>query len=493
MEFSKFLHTDSYKLAHFEQYPAAKKMVAYGEFRKPYPNIKDERIVVYGIQYLVDKFLNKQWTVEELNAASQFASKHNAGLKEYPFPRKLFTDMIAENNGYFPVKVEAVPDGTVVYPHVPVYQITAEGKYSGLVTYIESFLSHLWYSTTVATLSRHTKTLIKNAFDLTVDDNMRWLLGSRLHDFGYRGCASDEQAMIGGAAHLLNFDGTDTMLAAAYAHYQNNGEEFAQSIPATEHSVMTSWPSEVDAVRNMIHHYGDGVFACVADSYDYKHFLHHVLPAVAADVQAKGGTMVIRPDSGDPLKSVIDGLYACQRYFGISYNKKGFKVLNNSAIIQGDGINIEIVDNILTEVINNGFSAQNVAFGMGAGLLHKHNRDTMSFATKLSYIEYADGTSRNIMKAPKTDPEKYSLPGILKVINDDLLKVGTEEDRGNNLLITVYDGRPVDFKEKFSNIRAKVEHQWNLLPPKVENLFTDKLKMKINETIFNLRNSTSKS
>lgn len=49
----------------------------------------------------------------------------------------------------------------------------------------------------------------------------------------------------------------------------NNGRPVAQSIPATEHSVMTSWPSEQAAIENMIDKFGSGVFACVMDSYDY--------------------------------------------------------------------------------------------------------------------------------------------------------------------------------------------------------------------------------
>lgn len=490
MSISKFLHTDSYKLGHYSQYPAANKMVAYGEFRKPYPGVPDDRIVVYGIQYIVDKFLNKQWTMAELEEANRFVATHNAGGTPYPFPRQLFIDMIEENNGYFPVKIQALQDGSVVYPHAPVYQITAEGKYSGLATFIEGFFSHIWYSSTVATLSRHTKTLIQKAFEKSVDPEMHWLLMSRLHDFGYRGCSTDEQAMIGGAAHLLNFDGTDTMVAAAYAHEQNGGVAFAQSIPATEHSVMTAWPTEIAAVRNMIEHYGTGLFACVADSFDYENFLHNVLPAVANEVKAKGGTMVVRPDSGDPVDAVMKGLYACQRAFGFTYNKKNFKVLNNSAVIQGDGIDIATVGKILDSVLAAGFSAQNVAFGMGAGLLHKHNRDTMSFATKLSFIEYADGTQRNIMKAPKTDAGKNSLPGILKVVVRDTLKVGTEGDDGEDLLVTVYDSGPVSVKKvKFSEIREKVETDWaQTTSTKPEQLFTDKLQMRINKTLYELRN-----
>ena len=78
-------------------------------------------------------------------------------------------------------------------------------------------------------------------------------------------------ATIGGMGHLLSFRGSDTMSAAYYAQFEmNNGKPVAQSIPATEHSVMTSWPSEEEAIHNMIKHFGNGFFACVLDSYDYE-------------------------------------------------------------------------------------------------------------------------------------------------------------------------------------------------------------------------------
>ncbi len=491
MKISKFLKTDSYKLSHPELYPDARKMVAYGEFRKPFSGVDDERIVFYGITYIVNKYLNRRWTFDELEEAEDFYRQHNAGLTQYPFPRDLFEKFIKENDGYFPVKVQALAEGSVIYPHVPVYQITAEGEYARLVTFLETVFTSVWYTSNVATLSRHIKTLISEAFDASVDDDARWLLNSRLHDFGYRGCTSEEQAMIGGSAHLLNFDGTDTVIAAAYAHAANGGEPFASSIPATEHSVMTAWSSELAAVNNLIDHFGHGVFACVADSYDYDNFLKKILPAVAKDVKAKGGVMVVRPDSGDPVETVMKALYACQAAFGFTYNKKRFKVLSNSAVIQGDGIDINSIRAILAAALKAGFSAQNIAFGLGASLLQKHNRDTMSFATKLSYIEYADGTVRNIMKAPKTDIAKQSLPGVLKVISGEHIQVGTKADSGEDLLRVVYDCRPVvNTHPKFLGIRAFIESQWQTMPSKAPvNLFTDKLSMEINKTLYSLRNT----
>jgi nicotinamide phosphoribosyltransferase len=183
--------------------------------------------------------------------------------------------------------------------------------------------------------------------------------------------------------------------------------------------------------------------------------------------------MVLRPDSGDPVEAVIKGLVAGEKAFGSRTNAKGFKVLNNCSVIQGDGIDPKIICAILDKVLEAGYSAACVAFGMGGGLLQKVNRDTLSFATKLSYIQYADGTARDTMKYPKTDPLKCSIPGRVAVrMVDDIPTVfaGTAQDVGSadNLLKVVWNCGPVDnaFAQDFDSMRSQVHVGWNKLPKK---------------------------
>ncbi|KAL7752198.1 hypothetical protein RI367_002243 [Sorochytrium milnesiophthora] len=467
-----FVLTDSYKLSHYAMYPDANKMVAYGEFRSPYDHDADDhRIVFYGMRYIVEQYIARQWTQADLVLAEQFFATHNAGRTPFPFPRDLFQRFITENDGFFPVKIEALPEGSVVYPHVPVYQVTAEGEYARLVTFLETLLTMVWYPTTVATLSRRCKQALSEAFDKTVDDTpeCRALLDSRLHDFGFRGCTSVEQSVIGGVAHLLNFDGTDTMSAAYYAQFHlNQGRPVGSSIPASEHSVMTSWPSERQAMLNMIEEFGSGVFACVMDSYDYMKALSEVLPTVAQAKLAKGGFLVLRPDSGDQVDVVLAALEAADRLFGSAVNAKGCKVPNGVGVIQGDGVTYASLQAILAAVEKRGFSAQSVAFGMGGGLLQKVNRDTMSFATKLSFIEYKDGTQREVMKYPKTDSGKVSLPGVLDVHRNEqglpVVTARSEQSTGSSLWQTVYDGRDPARRHfhwaTFDKVRERVDREW---------------------------------
>ncbi|KAF9282427.1 nicotinate phosphoribosyltransferase family-domain-containing protein [Linnemannia elongata] len=439
--------TDSYKTTHPSIYPEAQRMVAYGEMRQAYDkDPSDNRMVAYGIRYIIENYVAKKWTLQDVEQAKEFFKTHNAGFTPFPFPEDLFKKIVNEHDGYFPLKIEALPEGTAIHAHVPVYQITAEGEMSRLVTYLETLLTMIWYPMTVATLSRRARDLIQDAYNKSVDADGFWSLESRLHDFGFRGCTSVEQSVIGGTAHLLNFTGSDTMSAAFYAQFHlNGGKAVGNSIPASEHSVMTAFRTEKEAMEAMISEFGQGVFACVMDSYDYQKALDTVLPQVASFKLEKGGFLVLRPDSGDIVESVLAGLRAAEKVFGADVNKKGFKLIRGCGVIQGDGVSYKSLGQILDAVIAAGYSAQNCAFGMGGGLLQKMNRDTMSFATKLSHIVYIDGTKRDVMKYPKTDADKISLPGVLDVIRNEqgIPMVHPRADNyiphKDNILQVVYD------------------------------------------------------
>jgi nicotinic acid phosphoribosyltransferase len=472
--------TDSYKATHFRQYPPAKRMVAYGEFRRAFNRRnEDQRIVCYGIRYIIQTYITRPWTIRDVENAERFFNQHNAGFNKFPFPKELFLRFIKENKGYFPVKIEALPEGTVCYPHVPIYQITAEGDYSRLATYLETMLTMVWYPSTVATSSRRVLTLVQEAFERTSDPEKHFLTSSRLQDFGFRGCTSLEQSVIGGVAHLLNFEGSDTMSACYYAQFVlNKGNPVGTSIPATEHSVMTAHLTEKQAIENMIKEFGDGLFAVVMDSYDYTAALEKVLPSVKKYKLERGGFMILRPDSGDPVSVVLQALRAAESCLGADVNKKGFKVLRGAGVIQGDGVDHDVIEKILKAAEAEHYSAENIAFGMGAGLLQNVNRDTMSFATKLNHITYLDGVERDVMKAPKTDEGKFSLPGILKVIsNENGIPVvypvqAKVKDESKNVLKVVYDKGPVKdlVWDDFTTVKNRLNEQWKSHPKQFDSL-----------------------
>lgn len=477
----KFLLTDSYKVCHPLVYPPAARRVAYAEFRKGFEGDgEDQRIVFYGLREQVGKYLAEPWTMADLEAAKRCLATHMAGYTRFPFPEDLLGRVITERGGWFPIRIWALPEASVVYPHVPVYVLEAEGEaWSGLVTFLESLLTMVWYPSCVATLSRRCKDFISGAFDVSVDEGEQWMLESRLHDFGLRGCCTVEQSIIGGTAHLLNFVGTDTLPAAFHVQENlNNGHPIATSIPATEHSVMMSFRDDEAAMRAAIEAFGDEVaYSIVMDSYDYAEALQVALPAVAKFKTERGrGVLVLRPDSGDPVAMSLAGLLAADRVFGHRLNSKGYRVITGAALIFGDGINKATISTILDAVLSAGYSAQNVVFGMGGNLLQKVNRDTMSFATKLSYYETLDEdgnvVGRDVAKLPKTDASKFSLPGRFSVRMDPtgchpvVYPMGADAD-SEELLELIYDCGPVQYKmESFTEIRGRLEAAWRRAPKK---------------------------
>ena len=182
---------------------------------------------------------------------------------------------------------------------------------------------------------------------------------------------------------------------------------------------------------------------------------------------------------------------AADTVFGSDLNRKGYKILRKCGIIQGDGVTYQKVRDIMRACLEAGFAAQNVAFGMGSGLLQRLHRDTMSFATKLSCVEMKNGDLRYVMKSPKTERSKFSLPGEFEIhrntegvpiVYDKSRSVDPAANIGisENLLHPVYDRRPLDVPiwDDFQTIRRRISAEWSSLPRKAE-ILSDALKEKI--------------
>jgi nicotinamide phosphoribosyltransferase len=237
----------------------------------------------------------------------------------------------------------------------------------------------------------------------------------KLHDFGARGVSSMESAGIGSAAHLVNFMGTDTISGVLFAREYYNAGIAGFSIPAAEHSTITSWgrDNEVKAYSNMVSQFGKpgALLAVVSDSYDIYEACRMWSTELKQQVIDSGATVVIRPDSGDPVEVLPKMMRILGEGFGYTTNAKGYKVLNNVRLLWGDGINQLSVRSILGVVVDlNGWSIDNLAFGMGGALLQQLDRDTQQFAMKCSAAEI-NGEWVDVFKDPITDSGKVSKKG----------------------------------------------------------------------------------
>jgi len=426
------LNTDSYKQSHFLQYPdRTQKVFSYIESRGgEYPET-----VFFGLQMFVKEYLLKPITAADIDEAEEVSLAHGM-----PFNRNGWEVVLNKYHGFLPIKIRAIPEGTVIPTHNALVTVenTGDDDTAFLTCFIETaLLRAIWYPTTVATISHNIKKIIAHYLSETGDIAG---LPFKLHDFGARGVSSKESAGIGGLAHLVNFMGTDTMEALLYAR-RYYGEKMAGfSIPAAEHSTITSWGKEheKDAYENMINKFsGQGkIYAVVSDSYDIYNAITNIWGgSLKKKVLESGGTLVVRPDSGNPAEVVLECAMRLKQTFGGKLNVKGFFVLNPAVrIIQGDGINEKSIKEILETFTKNGFSADNVAFGMGGALLQHMNRDTLKFAMKCSAVRI-DYHYRDVFKNPVTDPGKKSKKGVLSTIRYEDNKFDTINTLDTNFQI----------------------------------------------------------
>lgn len=407
------LNTDSYKASHYLQYPPGTTRVSsYIESRGG----EYDRTLVFGLQMFLKEYLSKPIIQADIDEAQAIFQAHGV-----PFNRDGWQHILHDHKGCLPLEIQSVPEGTAIPSRNVILQVVnTDPACFWLTSYIETaLLRAIWYPTTVATRSWYCKQAIRHYLDKTADNLDS--LPFRLHDFGARGVSSEESAALGGAAHLVNFMGSDTVsgLMAARRYYRANMPAF--SIPAAEHSTMTAWgrDHETDAYANMLRRFmGPGkIMAVVSDSYDLWHAIDAIWGGrLKKKVETSGGTLVIRPDSGDPTTVVGEALSHLSAKFGYRVNKKGFRVLPNYIrLIQGDGVSPDSIAKILHRVWELGYSTENVTFGMGGELLQKVNRDSLEFAMKASAIE-VEGRWRDIYKDPVTDHGKRSKRGRLALV-----------------------------------------------------------------------------
>ena len=403
---SPILNTDSYKVSMWKQYPENTTGVySYIESRGGHY----DETVFFGLQGFIKEYLLKPITQADIDIADEILTAH--GL---PFNREGWEYILDKHDGYLPVVIKAIPEGTVV----PVKNVLAtientDPECFWLTTWLEtSLLRAIWYPTTVATQSKKIKKIILNYLEKTGTPEA---IGFKLHDFGARGVSSLESAGLGGAAHLVNFMGTDTISSLIFAREYYGAGIAGFSIPAAEHSTITSWgrDNEIGAFRNMLKQFAKpgSIVAVVSDSYDIFNAAEKLWgEELRQEVIDSGATVVIRPDSGDPLTVCRELIEILDKKFGSTINEKGYRVLNHVRVIQGDGVTEHTIQNILGDLLVRGYSADNIAFGMGGALLQKLDRDTQKFAMKCSAAR-VNGKWINVQKDPITDAGKKSKAG----------------------------------------------------------------------------------
>ena len=401
--------TDSYKLTHAPQYKkGGDMMISYFEARGG----NFDRILNFGVQMIVKEYFLQRLTHTQVDNMIAWATEHMNGNMVGDLEVALRA-VVDELDGRLPIRIRNAAEGRMIPIKNVILTIETtipDERFFSLVSYFETKLVRVWSPMTVGTTSYYVRQAIMEALEASSDDPAAEI-NFKFHDFGSRGVGGMEVAAFAGAAHLVSSMGTDTIVAA-HAVEMAYGERMAgYSIPASEHSTTTTHgpEGEIDLVTQMFDAYAKpgAIFATVADSYDIMNFIRNITPLFKERLIESGATWVIRPDSGDPISMPIQCVLELERVFGTTVNTKGFKVLNHVRVIQGDGITPPQVSLILNNLMALGYSASNIAFGMGGGLLQKNNRDTHKFALKCSAVRI-NGEWQDVYKDPSVYDDTWN-------------------------------------------------------------------------------------
>lgn len=429
------LYTDSYKQTHWWQYPQDVSYI-YSYFEPRKGSFYDE-IVWMGIEPYIHEYglIGSAFIQEDIDELTQVCNAH-FGIKNYPNIDG-WEYILRVHNGRLPIRIWALPAGTIVAPGTPCMAIeNTDRNVPWLTNFLESVLMHCWGMTTAATVSYDMFKRIKRYANITGEEVSPF----HVNDFGVRGVPHIGVAELNGIGHLSIFDGTDNLPAIKkikdiYADHAVYGA----SVVAAEHSTITAWGKdrECDAYRHIITKADEKfkgnfvIVSLVCDSYDWEYAVDNYFCGDLKDlILNRTGKVVCRPDSGYPPEVTLSVVKKLWDAYGGTITDNGYKLLDpHIGVIYGDHINGEMICEILNKLVENGFAVNNVIFGSGGVLLQKYNRDTCNCAIKLSNITLFNGTEIPICK---TTIGKESKSGIFELplvyVNGELVHNDTFKD-----------------------------------------------------------------
>lgn len=427
---------DFYKAVHAEMLPKGiTKSVSYFTPRMSRVKMWD-KVVMFGLQgfiknYLISYFNEYFFETPANIAIGEYERIMNTALGKDSYNLDKIKKL--HDLGYLPIEIGALPEGSRVPMHVPMFYITnTHDDFAWLPQALESLISaESWHPMLAATVGATYRDIVNKYYDETCDDNIP--KNKALGSFDFRGEECTESAIKASAGWCLSFVNTATVPVIPYLeeYYKcdSTKEPVAYGSPSTEHAVMCSNYAvdgdEITLLRRLLTEiYPNTSFSCVLDSYDYWNVIDNILPELKPEILAHNGCMLMRGDSGDCVEVVTKTVFKLWDIFGGTINSKGYKVLDpHVKAIYGDSITIQRCEKIYQILKDNGFACSNVALGVGSfsfqcveedGILKPFTRDTFSSCIKATYCEI-NHKPYPIFKDPKDGGFKKSQKGCCVV------------------------------------------------------------------------------
>lgn len=480
------LLTDAYKIGHQLLYPkGTQKVYSTLTPRKNSYFPWDDKMVVFGYEAFFKKIkkqfdegffeLEKSEAIEPAIEVISSVMGTDVGDRVRPKFEKL------HELGYLPIKVQALPEGSLVPMQVPVLTIeNTNDDFYWLPGYLEtSLLAETFVTSTVASTARMFKKIGARYAEKTSDnfsERTPSFLDFQFHDFSERGQHGNEAAKLSGMAHLTSFAGTDVLQAVSYikkTFKTQKNELIGASVLATEHSVMeVLGTNQVEAYRELIENNPSGILSVVSDTYDYWEVVDEVLPELKQLILDRQGKLVIRPDSLDDVKGgLVRTLQSLWNTFGGEVNSKGYKVLDSHVgLLHGEGVTLDNIEGYMDAIVDAGFSTENIVFGVGAYVYSVlASRDSFGQALKATAAT-VNGVERAVFKDPKTKTESFkkSLKGRVVISGKSgayTVKDGFNEEsarKEDNELSTIFapeEGILLENITDFSEIRSRINEE----------------------------------
>lgn len=443
MKLNPVIAIDGYKVDHRRQYPDGTQLIFSNLTARGTRRTYTDKMVFFGLQYFIKDFLIDNWNRDFFQQPKdKVIAAFERRINNYLGPNNVGVAHIADLHdlGYLPIKIMALPEGSVYPLKVPCLVIhNTDERFFWLTNYLETILSaNVWGMCTSATTAHQYKKILTHYANET--DGSTEFVNWQGHDFSFRGMFGVQAATMSGAAHLLSFTGTDTIPAIDFLEQYYNADSDKElvggSVAATEHSVMCAggMENELETFRRLIEDiYPQGIVSIVSDSWDFWQVMTDFTVKLKDKILARDGKVVFRPDTGCPVKVICGdpqaepgspehkGAIECLwQVFGGTTTSKGYKILDpHVGLIYGDSITIERAEAICAGLKAKGFASTNVVFGIGSFTYQYVTRDTDGFAVKATFAK-VDGVDREIFKAPKTDDgTKRSAKGLVAVFKDN--------------------------------------------------------------------------